>query len=113
MSKAASPKLTVVSGASAARPLIDVQGLGKMFFVNGNALTVFDGLSFRIERGSFLSIVGPSGCGKSTLLKLISGLETPTKGRVMFNDEADRRAGQGHDLCLPAVFQVDLPLAHA
>src|SRR6478752_10278999 len=80
MTKVGSPKLTVVSGAASAPPVIDVQGLGKVFFVNGNALTVFDGLSCSIEKGSFLSIVGPSGCGKSTLLKLISGLELPTKG---------------------------------
>jgi NitT/TauT family transport system ATP-binding protein len=88
MTKAGSPKLTVVSGAVSERPIIDVQGLGKVFFVNGNVLTVFDGLSCSIEKGSFLSIVGPSGCGKSTLLKLISGLELPTKGRVVFNGEA-------------------------
>jgi NitT/TauT family transport system ATP-binding protein len=31
-------------------------------------------------------VVGPSGCGKSTLLKLISGLEPPTHGEVIFND---------------------------
>ena len=67
-----------------------MQGLGKVFFVNGNALTVFDGLSCRIEQGSFLSIVGPSGCGKSTLLKLISGLEPPTKGQVVFNGGRSR-----------------------
>ena len=96
-----------------AQPIIDVQGpVGKVFFVNGNALTVFENLSCRIEKGSFLSIVGPSGCGKSTLLKLISGLEPPTKGEVVFNDEADRRPGQGHDLCVPAIHQVDLSLAH-
>ena len=85
MTKAGSPKLTVVSGAASAPPVIDVQGLGKVFFVNGNALTVFENLSCSIEKGSFLSIVGPSGCGKSTLLKLISGLEAPTSGAVVFN----------------------------
>jgi NitT/TauT family transport system ATP-binding protein len=87
MIKAASPKLTVVSGTAAGKPIIEVKGLGKVFFVNGNALTVFQNLSCSIEKGSFLSIVGPSGCGKSTLLKLISGLELPTKGEVVFNGE--------------------------
>ena len=41
-----------------------------------------------IEKRSFLSIIGPSGCGKSTLLKLISGLETPTGGEILFNGRA-------------------------
>ena len=111
MTKAGSPKLTVVSGAASAPPVIDVQGLGKVFFVNGNALTVFENLSCGIEKGSFLSIVGPSGCGKSTLLKLISGLELPTNGRSRVQRRSDRRPGQGHDLCLPAILEIDLPLA--
>ena len=86
MSKAGSPKLTLVSGTAAGRPIIELRNLSKIFFVNGNALTVFDNLSYRIEKGSFVSVVGPSGCGKSTLLKLISGLDLPTKGEVIFND---------------------------
>jgi NitT/TauT family transport system ATP-binding protein len=68
-----------------AAPIIDVRGLGKTFKSKGQALTVFDKLSCVIEKGSFLSIIGPSGCGKSTLLKLISGLETPTQGEILFN----------------------------
>jgi NitT/TauT family transport system ATP-binding protein len=88
MTKLGSPKLTVVSGTAAGSPIIEVKGLGKVFFVNGNALPVFENLSCRIDKGSFLSIVGPSGCGKSTLLKLISGLEPPTSGEVIFNDRA-------------------------
>ena len=112
MSKPAGPKLTVVSNAAAAPPIIDVKAVSKVFFVDGKALTVFDNLSCRIEKGSFLSIVGPSGCGKSTLLKLISGLEPPPAARSLFNDKAIDRPRQRHDLRLPAIHQVDLPLAH-
>lgn len=68
-----------------AEPIIELQDLGKAFTVHGRALTVFERLSSRIDPGSFVSIVGPSGCGKSTLLKLISGLDTPTGGMVLFN----------------------------
>ena len=56
---------------------------------------MFDGLSCEIEKGSFLSIVGPSGCGKSTLLKLISGLETPTQGEVVFNGRRSPARAKG------------------
>jgi NitT/TauT family transport system ATP-binding protein len=66
------------------QPIIELNDLAKAFAVNGRVLTVFDSLSARIEKGSFLSIVGPSGCGKSTLLKLISGLDMPTRGTVLF-----------------------------
>ncbi len=66
-------------------PIIELQNLGKEFSVHGRTLTVFDNLCCRIETGGFLSIVGPSGCGKSTLLKLICGLDTPSRGTIVFN----------------------------
>lgn len=68
--------------------LINIKGVNKEFAVNKNRITVFDNFSYQIPEGSFLSIVGPSGCGKSTLLKLISGLETPTSGEVIFDKQA-------------------------
>ena len=71
-----------------ARPIIEVREVGKTFQSKGGPLTVFDRLSCMIEKRSFLSIIGPSGCGKSTLLKLISGLETPTGGEILFNGRA-------------------------
>jgi NitT/TauT family transport system ATP-binding protein len=71
-----------------ARSIIALRGLCKTFKSKGGTLTVFDGLSCEIEKRSFLSIIGPSGCGKSTLLKLISGLETPTEGEILFNNRA-------------------------
>jgi NitT/TauT family transport system ATP-binding protein len=86
MTKGGTSKLSVVCDAMAGKPIIEVRDIGKVFFVNGNAFTVFEKLSCRIDKGSFLSVVGPSGCGKSTLLKLISGLEPPSHGEVIFND---------------------------
>jgi len=44
-------------------------------------------LNLDIMNGEFVSIVGPSGCGKSTLLSLISGILTPTSGKVLVNDK--------------------------
>ncbi len=41
-----------------------------------------DGLSFSVEKGSFVAVVGPSGCGKSTLMKLATGLQFPSEGVV-------------------------------
>ncbi len=67
------------------QPIIELKDVAKVFLVNGRALTVFEGLHARIEERSFLSIVGPSGCGKSTLLKLISGLDAPSRGQIVFN----------------------------
>jgi NitT/TauT family transport system ATP-binding protein len=76
-------------------PIIEVRNAAKRFSVNGQSLTVFDGVSCAIPQGAFLSIVGPSGCGKSTLLKLISGLEAPSGGEILFNGAKVTGPAQG------------------
>jgi len=43
--------------------------------------------NFEIPDGQLIGLLGPSGCGKSTTLNLISGLETPTEGRILFGEE--------------------------
>ncbi|GAE81606.1 methionine ABC transporter [Cutibacterium acnes JCM 18920] len=40
-------------------------------------------MSLAIKRGSISAVIGHSGAGKSTLVRLINGLETPTRGRVL------------------------------
>ncbi|MEP7303490.1 MAG: oligopeptide/dipeptide ABC transporter ATP-binding protein, partial [Caldimonas sp.] len=44
-----------------------------------------DDVAFTIERGTTLALVGESGCGKSTVARLLVGLYTPTRGRVLFD----------------------------
>jgi len=44
-------------------------------------------LDLRIERGEFLAIQGPSGAGKSTAMNIIGSLETPSKGKVLFDGD--------------------------
>jgi iron(III) transport system ATP-binding protein len=61
----------------------------------GNADTALDGLSLRIEPGSFFTLFGPSGCGKSTLLRCIAGLETPDTGEIEIGGEVVFSAKSG------------------
>lgn len=51
----------------------------------GNARPAVDNVNLTIKAGSFTVLLGPSGCGKSTTLRMISGLETPTTGRILMN----------------------------
>jgi NitT/TauT family transport system ATP-binding protein len=48
---------------------------------------VFDGFSWRAERGEAWAVLGPSGCGKSTLLYLLAGLRFPQQGQVWIGDQ--------------------------
>ena len=42
-------------------------------------------LSFEVEKGEFVAVMGPSGSGKTTLLNLISMIDLPTSGEIVFN----------------------------
>jgi zinc/manganese transport system ATP-binding protein len=44
--------------------------------------TIFNNVSFAVEKGEFVAVLGPNGAGKTTLLKLLLGLLKPTKGDI-------------------------------
>lgn len=85
-----------------------VDGLCRHFASpDGSEVVALDGASIDVPSGSFISIIGPSGCGKSTLFNLIAGLDHPTDGRILLDDE-DCTGQQGRvgymlqkDLLLP------------
>jgi NitT/TauT family transport system ATP-binding protein len=52
---------------------------------NSEEITALSNIDLELKDGEFFTLLGPSGCGKSTLLYLISGLLTPTQGRVTVN----------------------------
>lgn len=48
---------------------------------------VISDLSFSIDKGEFVTVLGSSGSGKTTTLKMINGLEKPTKGEIVVNQQ--------------------------
>jgi NitT/TauT family transport system ATP-binding protein len=76
-------------------PIIELENVNMTFHVNAKHVTVFEDLSYKIPERSFLSVIGPSGCGKSTLLRLISGLQRPTHGHIIFNGKEIEGPPQG------------------
>ena len=63
--------------------LLETRGLGRAF----GALQAVAGVSLAVEPGEVRAIIGPNGAGKTTLFHLISGLLTPTAGRVLFRGD--------------------------
>ncbi len=62
-------------------PVYDVEfrGVTKRF----GSVTAVDGVSLKVRKGEFLSLLGPSGCGKTTSLRLIAGFEQPDEGEIV------------------------------
>ena len=58
-----------------------------MSFTNAqHSVDVLEGISLVLHEGQSIGIIGSSGCGKTTLLQILAGLESPTAGKVIFND---------------------------
>jgi len=67
--------------------LIEVQSVNKTYKRGEETLVVLDDLSLEVLEGDFLALMGPSGSGKSTLLNLIGGLDSPTSGQIVVNEQ--------------------------
>jgi ABC-type lipoprotein export system ATPase subunit len=88
---------TPAQADAAARPVIALNEVRKIYGEGENAVEALRGVDFTAMPDRMTAIVGPSGSGKSTLLNMIGGLDTPTSGRIEFGgreltrlSEADR-----------------------
>src|SRR5215831_18714056 len=64
--------------------LVEAEAITKIIGSNGTSTTILDSVSFAVPRRSLFAINGPSGSGKSTLLNILTGIDRPTSGRVVF-----------------------------
>ncbi len=79
--------------------ILRVENLVKTYGKGENEVRALDGVSFSVERGSFIAIIGPSGSGKSTLLHILGGVDRPTSGRV-YMDGSDIYARNDEQLAI-------------
>lgn len=75
--------------------VMDVRDITKSLPLGHERIDILRGISFRIARGEFVSIIGPSGSGKSTLLGIIAGLDNPSAGQVFIDGVDITRMSEG------------------
>src|SRR6266702_1136901 len=81
---------------------IAIEGITKRFPApGGGATTVFEGLWLTMARGEFTCIIGHSGCGKTTVLNILAGLDAPSEGTVI----VDNQSIEGPSLDRAVIFQ--------
>ncbi|MGN0484598.1 MAG: amino acid ABC transporter ATP-binding protein [Lachnospiraceae bacterium] len=64
--------------------ILEVKGIGKNF----KELSVLKEISLNVNRGDVIAIIGPSGSGKSTFLRCMNGLETVSRGDILFEGQS-------------------------
>ncbi len=72
--------------------MIEAVDVNKEYRRAGAIIRALADVNLRIKSGEFIIIQGPTGCGKSTLLNVLSGLDLPDSGRIIFDGENIARA---------------------
>jgi len=73
--------------SSQAETFIQVEHLSRVITTRIRKTTILDDITFTVSVGSLFTISGPSGSGKSTLLNMLTGIDRPDSGRVLFAGE--------------------------
>ena len=66
--------------------ILEIKKVKKNFQHKNGLIEIFKHVTLNIEKGDLVALVGPSGSGKSTLLNMISLIDTPTSGQIIFNN---------------------------
>ena len=72
--------------------MIEAIDVNKEYRRAGAIIRALADVNLRIKSGEFVVVQGPTGCGKSTLLNVLSGLDLPDSGRIIFDGENIARA---------------------
>ena len=69
------------------KKIVELKNVSKVYKIGESEFKALDNIDLSLNKGEMIVILGPSGAGKSTLLNLIGGMDTPTSGDVIIDDE--------------------------
>ena len=67
--------------------ILKINKINKNFRHRNGLIEIFKNVTLNIKKGDLVALVGPSGSGKSTLLNMISLIDTPSSGQIIFNNK--------------------------
>lgn len=65
--------------------ILQTEKVSKIYTIGDREMVILDDISLEVDEGEFVVIAGTSGSGKTTLLTLLSGLDTPSSGRIILD----------------------------
>ena len=68
-------------------PVITAINISRKFGTGDAAVTAVKDVNLKVKQGEFLAITGRSGSGKTTLLNLLGGLDQPTQGQILLQNQ--------------------------
>ena len=68
--------------------IIELKKISKSYKTNIGSFEILKNINFKIDKKKSIFLFGPSGCGKSTLLNIITGLDVPNKGSILYEGKA-------------------------
>jgi len=70
--------------------LLEIAGVTHEFRLpSGTCFSAVENINLQVHANEVVALLGPSGCGKSTVLRILAGLITPTKGRVLYHGQQE------------------------
>jgi len=68
-------------------PLLELKHIHQIYTSGTRKFTAVEDVNLTVQEGEYVALLGPSGCGKSTLLRILTGLQKPSEGVVLYRGQ--------------------------